>query len=160
MHLFRKKIKSEIINSPCKGKMIDIKDVNDPMFSQKMLGDGVAFILEDGLICSPVDGIVTASFPSKHAIGITSANDVEILVHIGINTADFNGNGFKSFVNEHQFVNKNDPLIKIDLDFFKSKEVDTTTILIITNSQKFTIERLSDYVRVNYQTTVLKANSK
>ena len=92
-----KKVLDQSIYSPVEGKCLDIVDVNDDVFSGKMMGDGVAVVPKTNVVCSPSDGELTMVFPTKHAFGVTMSNGVDVLVHIGIDTVNLNGVGFKAF---------------------------------------------------------------
>lgn len=131
-----KTVKYEIA-SPVNGQLINLKDVNDKTFSSEVLGKGVAILPSDGKIVSPVEGEITALFTTKHAIGITSKEGVELLIHIGIDTVELNGEGFKAFVKQNNHVKKGDLLVEFDLSYIKEKGYDPTTMLIVTNSKDY-----------------------
>lgn len=113
------------------GKMIPLEEVKDEAFSQKMMGDGVAFELQEDIVYSPCNGTLDAVFPTGHAFGIAMKNGVELLIHIGINTVNGNGDGFKVLVEQDQEVRAGAPLVKLDLKKLKAN-YDMTTMLIIT----------------------------
>ncbi len=115
------------------GKCIAITDVLDDVFSKKMMGDGFAIIPENDVIVSPIDGEIVTIFPTKHAIGLQSANGVEIILHIGIDTVNLNGEGFQVLVKDKAKVKIGQPIVKIDKDFIKEKGYDLTTMLVFTN---------------------------
>ena len=120
------------------GKVIPIEEVNDPVFSAKILGDGLAIEPESELIVAPCDGVIsTVMLESKHAVGITAANGMELLIHEGVDTVSLNGEGFELFVNEGDNVKAGDKLIKFNAKFIKSKGYPATCILAITNSDEF-----------------------
>ncbi len=119
--------------SPMDGEIIPISEVEDDAFSQKMLGDGVAVVPTSGLVLAPVDGKVAQVFDTLHAYGICSDNGVEILIHVGINTVELKGNGFKSFVSNGQKVKKGDKIAQVDIDLLKEKGYSLQTPVIITN---------------------------
>lgn len=119
------------------GKLIDVKKLSDKVFADKMLGDTIAYKSKDGIIYSPVDGNVSMIFPTCHAIGIKLDNGLEILIHIGINSVNLKGEGFKKFVDEGSFVKKGDKLIEVDLELLSSKNIDDSIIVILTNGGKF-----------------------
>lgn len=131
------KSKNEMINSPCKGIMFDVKDVNDHMFSQKMLGESFAFELLSNKIVAPVDGKITALFPSRHAIGITSKKGCEILLHIGLETSALDGSDFNQFIQENQKIKAGDLLCEVDLISLNTKNVDSTMIMVLLNSNQY-----------------------
>lgn len=114
------------------GKSIALESVKDEMFASKSLGDGVAFELKDGKICAPANGRLDVLFPTGHAFGITMNNGVELLCHIGINTVESNGKGFKLLNKQGNTVKAGDPIVEIDLDKLK-ESYDMTTMLIVTN---------------------------
>lgn len=134
-NLFKKKDTNvNEICAPLKGKCIDITATKDPVFSGKMMGDGVAIIPESNVVKSPCSGTITMFFPTKHAFGITTNSGVEVLVHIGIETVNLNGKGFKSFVSKDQKINKGDKVITFDSNYLSDSAMDMTTMVIITNS--------------------------
>lgn len=116
------------------GKMIDITTVNDETFAGKMLGDGVAFELKDGTIVAPSSGILSVMAETGHAFGITRADGVELLVHIGINTVEMNGIGFKNLAKAGDKVKAGQPIVNVDLKMLKNKGYDLTTMLIVTDN--------------------------
>ena len=91
------------IYSPIKGKLVSIEAVTDPVFAQKMMGEGVAIIPSDSKVVSPVEGTVVSVFPTKHAFGIETENGVEILIHIGLDTVELKGKHFDLKV-EQEYV--------------------------------------------------------
>ncbi len=133
----KNKNKNEIIKSPCKGIMFDVKDVNDDMFSHKMLGESFAFKLLSNKIVAPVDGKITALFPSCHAIGITSKKGCEILLHIGLETSDLDGSDFNQYIQENQKIKTGDLLTEVNLISLNNKNVDSTMIMVLLNSNKY-----------------------
>ncbi len=112
-------------------KMIPLEEVKDEAFAQKMMGDGVAFELREDIIFSPCNGTLSAVFPTGHAFGICMKDGVELLIHIGINTVNSNGDGFKVLVEQDQEIRAGEPLVKLDLKKLKAS-YDMTTMLIIT----------------------------
>ncbi|MGN0293209.1 MAG: glucose PTS transporter subunit IIA [Lachnospiraceae bacterium] len=115
------------------GSMIDIGTVHDETFASRMMGDGVAFELKGNTIAAPCTGTVGVLAETGHAFGITRNDDVEILVHIGIDTVEMKGKGFTPLVKPGDQVRAGQPVIKVDVDLLKSKGYDTTTMLIITD---------------------------
>lgn len=106
------------------------------MFSGKMLGDGVAVIPSSNKAVAPCDGEITQIFPTNHAFGITTKEGLEILVHIGIDTVNLKGEGFKRILEAGTSVKKGDTVVEADLDYIKNKGKDTITPIIITNMDK------------------------
>lgn len=128
---------SIIVKSPIKGKILSLEEVPDEVFAQKLLGEGIAMIPEEGVIYSPVDGEVVQLFmPSKHAIGIRSNEGVEVLIHIGIDTVSMNGDGFEAFVDTGSTVTCGQELIRFDIDKVEKNAKTAITPIIITNSHE------------------------
>ncbi|CAM4185903.1 PTS glucose transporter subunit IIA [Erysipelothrix inopinata] len=119
--------------SPMMGKVIAMEHVNDPVFSEKAMGDGFAIEFTDGNVFAPVDGEVVALFPTNHAIGIRGNDRNEFLIHIGLDTVNFKGEGFKAHVEMGQQVKKGDLLLEVNHKFFKDNDVDMTSPVIVTN---------------------------
>ena len=129
--LFRKK-KNKII-SPLSGELIKLEKVNDPVFAQGAMGKGCAIVPESGEIFSPCQGKVTLIAPTKHCIGITSDDGIELLLHFGIDSFKTEGKGFEYCVSVNDCINPGQKLGDIDLDFFKSQQIDMTSPVIILN---------------------------
>ncbi|PLR75416.1 PTS glucose transporter subunit IIA [Bacillus sp. V3-13] len=136
--LFRKKIynEAEEITAPLDGEMIPLDDVPDPVFAQKMMGDGFAIIPKNGKVVSPVNGRIIQIFPTKHAIGIRSDKGLEILIHIGLETVELNGEGFEVIVRNNQPVRAGEVLLNVDLEFLEKKNKEIVTPIIITNMDR------------------------
>ncbi|MFC4620425.1 PTS glucose transporter subunit IIA [Camelliibacillus cellulosilyticus] len=116
------------------GHIMKLEDVPDPVFAEQMMGDGIAIVPVEGKIISPVNGEIVNVFPAKHAIGIKTANGVEILIHIGLETVSMNGEGFTVHVGEGKKVKVGDALVTVDLDLVKNKAKSTVIPIIITNT--------------------------
>lgn len=144
-----KKVADQNIYSPVEGKCIDIVEVNDDVFSGKMMGDGVAVVPKVNVVCSPCDGELTMVFPTKHAFGITMKNGVEVLVHIGIDTVNLNGVGFKSFKNKGDKVKHGAKIIEFDDKYLSKEDLDTTVMLIITSSNDCKFDKICIGKEVN-----------
>lgn len=123
----------EIIFAPLNGKVLSIEEVPDPVFSQKMMGDGLAIEPTDGKVVSPVKGEIIQVFPTKHAIGIKTETGLEILIHIGLETVQMKGEGFTTHVSEGSIVEVGSPLVTFDLDLVREKAASTITPIVITN---------------------------
>lgn len=128
--LFNKKSTALHASTYC--EVIPMEDVPDQVFSNKMIGDGVAFLPYDSMIKSPGDGVVMHIFPTNHAIAL-HINGFEILLHLGIDTVELKGKGFEAFVQEGQGVKQGDPLIKMDLAYIKGQHKSTICPMVITN---------------------------
>ncbi|WP_026693100.1 glucose-specific PTS transporter subunit IIBC [Peribacillus kribbensis] len=129
----RNEVKDEGIVSPLKGELIPISEVPDPVFAEKMMGDGFAIIPSEGTVVSPVNGTIVNLFPTKHAIGIESEGGREILVHFGIDTVKLEGKGFETLVSQGDKVTAGQPLLKVDLDYVKENATSTITPIVFTN---------------------------
>lgn len=128
----------KVVCAPVSGHVIAMKDVGDPTFASEMLGKGVAIIPEEGKIVSPVDGKLAMLFPTKHALGITTGNGVEILVHIGINTVALEGKYFTAHVETGDVIKKGQLLMEFDMEAIKAEGYEVVTPVIITNSDEYT----------------------
>ncbi|WP_270562814.1 PTS sugar transporter subunit IIA [Clostridium beijerinckii] len=124
------------IYSPVKGKIVNLAAVPDDMFSEKMLGDGVALELEDDIICAPQDGRIKVLFPSKHAFVVETKEGIEILVHIGLDTVNLQGEGFEAIAKVEDKVKAGDPIVKVNRELIKSKGINLITMVVITNMEK------------------------
>lgn len=131
-NLFKPKATS--FAAPFKGELVRIEEVNDPVFSSKAMGDGFAIKMLDGTVKSPVNGKVVALFPTGHAIGIKAEDRNEYLIHLGIDTVQYEGKGFKTHVKLDQEVKKGDLLVDVDLAFFTENHVDMTCPILVTNA--------------------------
>ncbi|UOY91217.1 PTS glucose transporter subunit IIA [Ectobacillus sp. JY-23] len=129
--------KDELIVAPLTGAVKNIEEVPDPVFAQRMMGDGIAIVPEEGVVVSPVDGEVVQLFHTKHAIGIKSRNGLEILIHVGLETVNLNGEGFEAHVTTGQQVKAGDKLITFDLAFISENAKSTITPIVITNGDVF-----------------------
>ena len=116
------------------GQRLPITQVHDPVFSQKMMGDGFAVEPENGNIYSPVAGLVTSVFPTKHALGLLTDDGLEVLVHVGLDTVALNGAPFSAKVKDGQRVALGDLLLVADLEAIKSADRETTVIVAFTNT--------------------------
>lgn len=136
-NLFTAKDNSIKIGAPVTGKLVSIKEVNDPTFSDEILGKGAAIIPSDNRICSPVDGTVATVFPTGHAAAVTSDDGVEVLIHVGLDTVKLNGEHFTVHATEGQKVKKGDLLLEADMEQIKAAGYDTITPVIICNTDEF-----------------------
>jgi sugar PTS system EIIA component len=132
---FFKKQKVQIF-APVTGEIISIGQVPDPVFSEKMMGEGIAIIPTGGDICSPVEGTIIQVAPTKHAIGILAEDGTEILVHIGLETVALKGEGFTVSVNMGEKVSVGQLLVKVDWDYIKTHAKSIITPIVITNSNE------------------------
>ena len=120
------------LNSPLSGTVKDISEAPDDAFAQKMMGDGVVIIPNDGIVTAPEDAEICFVFPSKHAVGLKTKDGVELLIHIGIDTVNLDGKGFESFVKDGDKVKKGDKLIGFDIDFISKNAPSIASPFICT----------------------------
>ena len=134
--IFKKKEKTVVtIYSPMNGKVIELKDVPDEAFAQKMVGDGCAIEPDKGVICSPVDGQLMNIFPTNHALIFETVDGLEMIVHFGIDTVKLDGKGFQK-LREAGAIKIGDEIIKYDLDDIKDGVPSTRSPIIINNMEK------------------------
>lgn len=119
--------------SPAAGEVKPLSEATDVAFSSGAMGQGVVLLPSEGKLVSPVSGTVSMLFPTGHAVGITTDEGVELLMHIGIDTVTLNGQGFVAHVKQGDKVKAGQPLMDVDLDFVKSKGLSTETPIIVTN---------------------------
>jgi PTS system beta-glucosides-specific IIC component len=131
--VFDKNRMQEVV-SPLKGKVIPLNQVEDAAFSSEALGKGIAIEPSEGKVVSPVNGIVTTLFRTKHAIGITSDNGVEILIHVGMDTVKLDGEHFTAHIKQGDTVKAGDLLVEFDIAKIKAAGCAVTTPIVITNS--------------------------
>lgn len=129
--------------APISGKIMNLSEVPDQVFAEKMAGDGIAIDSTGDLVVAPADGVLTLIFRTNHAFGITLDNGLELLVHIGLDTVALNGEGFERIAVEGTNVKAGDPIIKINREFLISKGCNLITPLLITN-----VDNISD---INYE---------
>lgn len=126
-----------ILKSPAKGQVEELNKVSDETFASGIMGKGIAILPSEGKVVSPGNGIVSATFNTGHAIGLHLDNDVDLLIHIGIDTVSLQGQHFFSKVNKGQQVKTGDTLIEFDLEEIKRLGYDPTIMVIVTNSSDF-----------------------
>ncbi len=122
--------------APMTGRVLDLDDVSDKVFSDRLMGDGFAIELTESEVVSPVDGVVEMTYPSKHAFGIKANSGEEILIHLGMDTVELDGEGFESFVETNDRVKKGQLLCKIDLDYVKDQGKSLVSPVIFTSGEK------------------------
>jgi len=129
--------KEVIVASPIQGQLVPMTEVNDEVFSSEALGKGVAVKPEVGEVRAPSNGVISTLFPTGHAVGMTTDEGVEVLIHIGLDTVELEGKYYEVFVEQEQRVNAGDLLVKFDKDGVESENYDTITPIVITNSGDF-----------------------
>ena len=140
-------VKMISVVSPLDGNVIELKEVDDEVFASGVTGKGIAIVPTNNIVVSPVEGTVSVLFPSKHAVGITTNDGVELLVHIGLNTVMLNGEGFTAFVKQGDKVVCGQKLLEFDKEFILSKGYSLQSPVLVTNADQF-----SDIVMNEIQT--------
>ena len=121
------------ITSPINGRVITASEIPDPMFAQETMGPSIGVEPEEGVVYAPFDGSVMMLFPTKHAIGLLSDGGMEVLVHVGVDTVQMNGDGFEALVDQGATFKKGDKLLTFDIDKIKEAGHPATTIVALTN---------------------------
>ena len=137
---FRKKaevketVQENTIGSVAQGEVVRMEEIPDPVFSQGVLGTCCGIIPEEGKVFAPIDGEIVQVADTKHAIGISGASETEILIHVGIDTVDMNGDGFEVKVKEGDKVKKGDLLLTMDLNKIKAAGHSDMVLVAVTNA--------------------------
>ena len=147
---------TEEVYSVADGEVIALEQVKDPVFSQKMMGDGFAVEPANGNIVSPVSGTVSSVFPTKHALGLVTEAGLEVLVHIGLDTVSLEGKPFTVHVAEGQKVAVGDLLVTADLDAIREAGRETSTIVVFTNADAIQSVKLEQTGSIAANTVVAK----
>ncbi len=126
-----------VILSPLKGEVILLKDVPDETFAGEYMGKGTAIEPSEGSVVAPFTGTVTTLFPTGHAIGLTSEDGVEVLIHIGLDTVNLEGKGFTAHIAQGDKVKSGTLLVSFDLEAIKEAGYKTVTPVIVTNTGNF-----------------------
>jgi glucose-specific phosphotransferase system IIA component len=137
------------------GKMIPLTEVPDELFSQGMMGQGIAIDPAEGKVYSPCNGVIGTIFKTNHAVAIAADNGAEVLVHVGIDTVKMNGEGFKGHVKNGDRVQKGQLLLEFDLDLIKSKAKSHLTPVVITNSADLKEVSISKMHTVNLNSAII-----
>lgn len=121
------------VYAPVDGQVVALESVDDEVFSQKMVGDGVAIMPVGSKFTAPIDGVVSKIFSTNHAYSIKSDKDLEVMVHIGLETVALEGKGFTRIASEGDVVKAGDVIIEVDLAYIKEHAKDTITPIIVTD---------------------------
>ena len=124
------------LKSPLTGKLVSMSDVKDPVFSQKMMGDGFAIVPSANEVVSPVDAMIEVLYPTGHAIGLRTADGIELLIHLGIDTVKSKSNSFKLLKQVGDKVSAGDAIIQMNLKQLINEGYDMTTPIIFLSGQK------------------------
>ncbi|MGX2946191.1 beta-glucoside-specific PTS transporter subunit IIABC [Enterococcus alishanensis] len=130
-------LEDTLVVSPLKGEVIPLSEVKDEAFASEALGKGFAIEPIEGKVVAPFDGKVVAIFPTKHAIGLVSDTGVEVLIHVGLNTVELNGQYFDALVEADDVVKKGQPLLNFDLDKIQAAGYETQVPVVVTNSPQY-----------------------
>ena len=137
------------VKSPVDGQIVALESVDDEVFSQKLVGDGVAVIPMSNMFKAPIDGVVSKIFSTNHAYSIKSPKDLEVMVHIGLETVALDGKGFTRIANEGDEVKAGDVIIEADLAYIREHAKDIITPIIIMEE--------SDVKEIDKKLTIVKA---
>lgn len=157
--IFNVKKYTEEIYAPIEGQIISLQEVPDSTFASECMGKGIAIIPDQGKVYAPFDGTVSLVFPTKHAIGLTSQNGTEVLIHIGLDTVELEGKYFEVHVQAGDSIKKGQLLVDFDLKQI-SEKYPITTPIIITNTDRFSEIKNSDHKHCVKGDVILKVTSK
>lgn len=148
---------TEVVYAPLSGQVMDISKCEDPLYAQQFLGKGVLILPTEGKLYSPVDGTVSMLTEKGHAIGITSANNIDILIHIGLDTIELDQEIFTKHVKRQDEVKKGDLLLEFDYETLKktSKSLETPIIIANLGKKDLSIISLGD---INHGDGLLEIN--
>lgn len=135
--MFGGKEEKKTVLAPAAGKAVSLKEVNDPTFSQEILGKGVAIIPSEGKIVAPADGTISVFFETKHAVSISAENGAEIIVHVGLDTVNLKGEHFTAHKQQGDKVKAGELLLEFDMEAIKATGYDVITPVIICNTPDF-----------------------
>lgn len=153
--MFKKNNNKIDIYTPAMGKIKLLSEVNDEMFSKGMVGVGLAIEPRDSFVYSPVAGVITMIFPTKHAIGIKTTTGLELIIHIGIDTVKLKGSGFKVFVKANDKVTPGTKLVEVDYSVIDNAGLQKDVLCVITNSKSFSlIQENHKFVRVGEKVAI------
>lgn len=128
---------NDVLGAPVKGNAVAISEVSDPTFGEEILGKGIAIIPTVGKVVAPADGVVDMVFDTKHAISMTSATGIEILIHVGLDTVTLKGETFTAHVKAGDTVKAGDLMLEFDIEAIKAAGLDTITPMVICNSDNY-----------------------
>jgi PTS system sucrose-specific IIC component len=131
-----KTVESKVLQ-PVAGKMIPASEIPDPVFAGEAMGPSIGIQPEGEFVYAPFDGTVAMLFPTKHAVGVTSDDGIEVLIHVGIDTVSMNGTGFEAYVEPDQVIHAGDKLLHFDRAEIKKAGHPDTVIVVITNGAEF-----------------------
>lgn len=136
--------------SPLQGKVMALQEVKDQVFSQGLMGEGYAVDLSDGDVVAPFDGEVIMTFPTKHAYGLKRSDGIEVLIHLGMDTVELNGEGFECLVEVGQKVKQGQLIAKVDLDYIREHQKSLVSPIIFTSGEHIELNN-EDHVKQNQE---------
>lgn len=155
--LFKSKSSKEfLLNSVCKGEVIKIEDVEDPVFAGKMVGDGFAQIPSEGVIYAPFDGEIVVFMDTMHAIVVKNEQGLEVLIHVGIDTVNLKGEHYEGVFKVGDKVKKGEVILRFDLEAIKAAGYQITTPVVIANTDNYNGMEVIKLGNVNELESVLK----
>lgn len=128
---------AQSIVAPIAGTAVSLKEVPDTMFADSILGEGIAIKPSEGVVRAPFDGVVSATFDTKHALGLTSTEGIELLIHVGIDTVKMEGKGFEYKIEKDQSIKKGDVLMTFDIEAIENAGFSSITPVVITNTMSY-----------------------
>ena len=147
--------KTEKISSPLKGEVIALSDVQDEAFSSGALGLGAAVDPKEGVLYAPADGTISVFFPTGHAIGMTTDDGVELLIHVGMDTVQLEGKGFRPFAKEGDRVTKGQKLLEFDMELICKEGYSLVTPVLITNTDEFSDISITSECHIDPQSILM-----
>lgn len=148
-------MKQELLVSPLKGEVKALSELKEEAFAKGALGKGIAIEPTEGKVVAPVDGVITTLFPTGHAIGITSVNGTEILIHVGMDTVQLEGKHFTPKVAQGDIVKAGQLLLEFDINAIKDKGFSLITPIVITNSDSYLDIIETEKKDINYEENLL-----
>lgn len=145
--------------APSTGELVSIEDINDPVFSEKMMGDGFGIKPADGKVYAPGYGKVVSVFPTKHAIGIELDNGIQVLIHIGIDTVELKGEPFDTTIQEGAHVTPDTLISTVDLAGLEQAGKENTVIVILTNMESVEDFTITAEGSLSHGDTIGKVNA-
>lgn len=162
MSFFKKKeSQSEIILRPiAKGRVIALEKIPDKVFASGVLGEGVGFVFEGEEVYAPCNGEIVLIAETKHAIGMRTTNGAELLIHVGLDTVNLNGEGLDVHVSVHQKVKAGDKLITVDRKLIEGKGISLTTPVVVSNACEYNIDLLKVDAAVKLEDEIIRLSKK
>lgn len=136
------------LQAPFAGRVIPVSEVPDPVFSQGMVGDGFAVVPDDTAeiieVCAPADGTLAKVFKTRHAFALATADGLEVLVHIGLDTVELKGEGFEALADTGDLITAGQPIMRVDAAALRARDINLITPVVMTNKKQVGNIKLSD----------------